>query len=388
LTHYGDRPNAQRVAFKKFVISRCGDFFLILAIALIYRACGTVDYAELFRLFEVGDNDLISRPELTWAAVFLVLGGLTKSAQFPFHTWLPDTMETPTPVSALMHAGVINAGGYLLIRMSHLVEKVPVAMSILVVFGGVTAAIGAAIMLTQTNVKRGLAYSTIAQMGMMMLQCGLGAFSSAFLHIIAHSLYKSFAFLSAGTLRTSSIRSTGAVTQPISSALSNAATILLLALIGMAVPYILLVTWGWLSLSKLPLVFIFALAIQALVQRVWDAYRSPLYVLATSVTFGTLFFGMTLLAQWYLQDSLPLPVHDVGVWQWSNAAVVIGVFVGLWGIQFLVEHAPKNPITRSLYAHMANELYLDLIVHRCVALFRSKQDNLGPSLVGGKGSNV
>jgi NAD(P)H-quinone oxidoreductase subunit 5 len=388
LTHYGDRPNAQRVAFKKFVISRCGDIFLILAIALIYRACGTVDYAELFRLFEVGDNDLISRPELTWAAVFLVLGGLTKSAQFPFHTWLPDTMETPTPVSALMHAGVINAGGYLLIRMSHLVEKVPVAMSILVVFGGVTAAIGAAIMLTQTNVKRGLAYSTIAQMGMMMLQCGLGAFSSAFLHIIAHSLYKSFAFLSAGTLRTSSLRSTGAVTQPIGSALSNAATILVLALIGMGVPYTLLVTWGWLSLSKLPLVFIFALAIQALVQRVWNAYRSPLYVLATSVTFGTLFFGMTLLAQWYLQDSLPLPVLGVGVWQWSNAAVVIGVFVGLWGIQFLVEHAPKHPITRSLYAHMANELYLDLIVHRCVALFRAKQDNVGPSLVGGKGSNV
>jgi NAD(P)H-quinone oxidoreductase subunit 5 len=388
LTHYGDRPNTQRVAFKKFVISRCGDVFLILAIGLIYRVCGTLDYAELFRLFEVGNNEMLGRSELTWAAVLLVLGGLTKSAQFPFHTWLPDTMETPTPVSALMHAGVINAGGYLLIRMSHLVEKVPAAMSILVVFGGITAVIGAAIMLTQTNVKRGLAYSTIAQMGMMMVQCGLGAFSTAFLHIIAHSLYKSYAFLSAGTLRAPSLRRTGLVVKPLGSAFANAVATLLMALIGMGLPYMLLVYLGWMSISKLPLMFIFALAIQTLVQRAWRAHHKLFHVLAASLALGVLFFGLTLMAQWYLQSSLPKQIPNMAVWQWINAAYLVGVFLGLWGIQILVEYAPQHRFTRSLYAHMANELYLDLIVHRCVSFFRAKQTNIGPSLVGGKGSNV
>ena len=107
-------------------------------------------------------------------------------------------METPTPVSALMHAGIVNAGGYLIIRTSPLVSQSPAALGMLAIIGAVTACFAAVIMLTQTSVKRALAYSTIAQMGFMMLQCGLGAFSAAMLHILAHSLYKAHAFLGSG----------------------------------------------------------------------------------------------------------------------------------------------------------------------------------------------
>lgn len=387
LTHYGDRPNAQRVAFKKFVISRFGDLFLIVAITLIYRACGTVDYAALFRLLEANEALVAGRVELTWAAILLVLGGLTKSAQFPFHTWLPDTMETPTPVSALMHAGVINAGGYLLIRMSLLLEQVPVAMSILVVLGGLTACIGSAIMLTQTNVKRGLAYSTIAQMGMMMLQCGLGAFSTAFLHIVAHSLYKSYAFLSAGTLRARD-NQREVLKQPLGTAFGNAASILIVTFAGMLLPFLLLVSFGWLSLTKLPLVFIFALAIQTVMQQIGKQRYSISQICAASLGLGGLFFAMTLFAQWYLKDVLPTPNHPFGVWDWFNSLFVGTMFLLLWSIQFLVQYAPKHTLTRTLYSHMANELYLDLIAHRCVAIFQAKQRSVGQSLVTGKENNV
>ena len=134
------------------------------------------------------------------AGFLLVAGAITKSAQFPFHTWLPQTMETPTPVSALMHAGIVNAGGYLIIRTSPLVSLTPWALTMLAIIGGVTACFAAVVMLTQTSVKKSLAYSTIAQMGFMMLQCGLGAFSAAMLHILAHSLYKAHAFLSSGSV--------------------------------------------------------------------------------------------------------------------------------------------------------------------------------------------
>jgi len=113
------------------------------------------------------------------AAFLLVITALTKSAQVPFHIWLPLTMETPTPVSALMHAGIVNAGGYLIIRTSPIVALQPWAMTLLVIVGGFTACFAAIIMTTQTSVKKKLAYSTISQMGFMLLQCGLGAFSAA-----------------------------------------------------------------------------------------------------------------------------------------------------------------------------------------------------------------
>ena len=121
-----------------------------------------------------------------------------KSAQFPLHGWLTEVMETPTPVSALLHAGIINAGGILLLRMSGALALSGPAMDLLLLVGAVTAVFGAAVMLTQPSVKVNLAWSTIAQMGFMMMQCGLGAFGAALLHVAAHALYKAHAFLSSG----------------------------------------------------------------------------------------------------------------------------------------------------------------------------------------------
>ena len=209
LLQYGDREAARRAAWTKFVISRLGDCFLMAAVVLTYQAWGTWSLPELFaRIKELGDAGTGSTHQAV--AWLLVLGAAVKSAQFPFHTWLPDTMETPTPVSAMMHAGIVNAGGYLIIRMSPLIALAPAALVTLAAIGAFTACFAGLVMMTQTSVKRTLAYSTIAQMGFMMLQCGVGAFSVAMLHIIAHSLYKAHAFLSSGSVVAEAAARTGA----------------------------------------------------------------------------------------------------------------------------------------------------------------------------------
>lgn len=198
LVFYKNRPAAQRAAWTKFTVSRIGDTALAVALILIYVEFQTLNFSEIFAAIR-SQADQIS-PQLIWAGWLLVFGAVAKTAQFPFHTWLPQTMETPTPVSALMHAGIVNAGGYLIIRTSPLVALTPTALTVLAIVGAFTACFAAIIMLTQTSVKKSLAYSTIAQMGFMMLQCGLGAFSAAMLHILAHSLYKAHAFLSSGSV--------------------------------------------------------------------------------------------------------------------------------------------------------------------------------------------
>lgn len=196
LTYYADRPVARLAAKKKFLISRLGDGLLLFGFLLLFLLFGSVEYSVIFEAARASEG---TQPWLTLAAVFCVLGAMTKSAQLPLHTWLPDTMDTPTPVSAFMHAGIINAGGFLLIRLSPILVAAPRAMALLVVVGASTAAFASVVMLTQTDVKRKLAYSTVSQMGFMMLQIGLGAFSLAVLHIVGHSFYKAHAFLSASS---------------------------------------------------------------------------------------------------------------------------------------------------------------------------------------------
>ncbi len=126
LLHYAHRPAARRAAWTKFNISRLGDILLIVALALAYAEFGTFDFAELFTAMETWrTNPLPASTSVAWIGWLLMMGAVTKSAQLPFHTWLPQTMETPTPVSALMHAGIVNAGGYLVIRTSPLISQAP-----------------------------------------------------------------------------------------------------------------------------------------------------------------------------------------------------------------------------------------------------------------------
>ena len=182
-----------------------GDTTFALVLMILYAAYGTFDLNELFRRIEAGPTTLSPWPGLlpavdvpSVATLLLVVSVMTKSAQFPFHVWLIGTIEAPTPVSALMHAGIVNAGGFLVNRLAPLFGHAPTTLHVLFVIGGITALIGATAMLTQSSVKRTLVYSTMGQMGYMVMECGLGAFALAVFHLCAHGLFKATLFLNSG----------------------------------------------------------------------------------------------------------------------------------------------------------------------------------------------
>ncbi|ADM10739.1 possible NADH-Ubiquinone/plastoquinone (complex I) [Parvularcula bermudensis HTCC2503] len=197
LTFDGARRQAVAAARKKFVIARLSDLSLLVAVVILITGFETRSMTDIMQIVRTDGSSLPAG--IGPAALFIAIAAILKSAQFPTHIWLTEVMEAPTPVSALLHAGVVNAGGFLLIRFADLLLLSPITMFSIATVGGLTAIIGALMMSTQTSVKSALAMSTVAQMGFMIFQCGIGAFSSAALHLVAHSLYKAHAFLAAGT---------------------------------------------------------------------------------------------------------------------------------------------------------------------------------------------
>lgn len=196
LTFYGDRTAALVAAHKKFLVSRLADVCLWSSLVLVHLSVGSLDLDRI-AAWASAHPDLT--PSMHAAAVLVVLAVALRSAQLPFHGWLIQVMEAPTPVSALLHAGVVNIGGFVLIRLAPWMAHATAAQLMLVVIGIFTAVVAALVMTTRVSVKVGLAWSTCAQMGFMLVQCGLGAWDLALLHLVAHSLYKAHAFLSAGT---------------------------------------------------------------------------------------------------------------------------------------------------------------------------------------------
>ena len=195
LTFYRERPAAIIVAHKKFLASRLAEGLLVIAAILLYREWGTLDIAVITAHAQAG----IALPWTAGAAAVLISAAvLLKCAQLPLHGWLIQVMEAPTPVSALLHAGVVNLGGYVLIRLAPLIGASPAAQTLLVIVGSLTAAIAGLVMLTRITIKVRLAWSTCSQMGFMVMECGLGLYDLALLHLVAHALYKAHAFLTAG----------------------------------------------------------------------------------------------------------------------------------------------------------------------------------------------
>ncbi|MGQ3685202.1 MAG: proton-conducting transporter transmembrane domain-containing protein [Candidatus Loosdrechtia sp.] len=191
-------------SFKTFTILRAGDVFFFGGIVLAYGLYGTLDFHQIFsQAGEVsasfslwpGGGEISA---VTVVTLLIFIGAMSKSVQFPFHAWLPEFMYAPTPVTAFLHAGIINAGGFLLNRLAPLYAYCPVTLHVIFVTGFLTALLGASMMLTQNDMKKTLGYSTIAQMGYMIMECGLGAFSLAIFHLIAHGLFKATAFLNSG----------------------------------------------------------------------------------------------------------------------------------------------------------------------------------------------
>lgn len=212
LCFYPDRAFALLAAHKKQIADRAADVMLITAAALAWSEVGSGSLSDLW--VHIEQNGMSTT--LQFSAVCLVLAVILRSALLPVHGWLIQVMEAPTPVSALLHAGVVNLGGYVLIRFAPLLEQAMPARSLLMIFGLGTALLAGLVMLTRISIKVRLAWSTTAQMGFMVLECGLGLYTLAALHLLGHSLYKAHAFLSAsGVVRQTRLQEMRGTVTPI-----------------------------------------------------------------------------------------------------------------------------------------------------------------------------
>ncbi|MCE3224258.1 MAG: nuoL [Nitrospira sp.] len=205
LTFNAGNAAARQAGRTTLRVHSIGDAAFVCAIMLAYATFGTFDLSELFELANgaagatvLWEGTWFEMRSLTLITLLLVIAIMTKSAQFPFHVWLAGTIEAPTPVSAMLHAGIVNAGGFLVNRLAPLFGMAPTTLYVLFVVGALTALIGAATMLTQSSIKRTLVYSTMGQMGYMVMECGLGAFALAVFHLCAHGLFKATLFLNSG----------------------------------------------------------------------------------------------------------------------------------------------------------------------------------------------
>lgn len=192
------KQSASDAGKKAFLVNRIGDAGFVLAVSLIFWTTGSLTYDKVF---EAASNHVITTGVATAITLLLFVGATGKSAQVPLYVWLPDAMEGPTPVSALIHAAtMVTAGVYMVVRSQALFLLAPVTMHIVATVGVITAIFAASMALVQTDIKRVLAYSTVSQLGYMFLGCGVGAFSSALFHVMTHAFFKGLLFLGAGSV--------------------------------------------------------------------------------------------------------------------------------------------------------------------------------------------
>ncbi len=345
LVFYPDRPGALVAAHKKFLVSRLGDACLWIAIALVRFAVGSTNLDVIAR-WAHGQSTLPVSVQL--AALSFVIAASLKSAQLPFHGWLTQVMEAPTPVSALLHAGVVNIGGFLMIRLAELMARAPVAQLALLVIGLSTTVIAALVMRTCASVKVALAWSTCAQMGFMLVECALGAWHLALLHLVAHSLYKAHAFLSAG----------GAVDTLRIDALSPKKTPASLARRALAA-----VALGSLALAPLAigssfaadafvLAFVAALSLVSMIAAgARDGARPLASVALRGAGVALLYFGLHAGAA----RLSPVPATGSAA---GWAIVAIG-FVALFTVQSILEARPRGRLATWLHPWLAAGLHLD-----------------------------
>jgi NAD(P)H-quinone oxidoreductase subunit 5 len=365
LLFYPERKAAQMAAHKKFVFSRIGDASLFIAVLLIGASVHTLDFATLFPAMESIEGPLPAALQI--AAWLIALAAVLKCAQFPFHGWLIQVMEAPTPVSALLHAGIVNAGAFLVIRMSPVMSASGSALDALAVVGLVTLAVASLVMLTQTSIKVSLAWSTSAQMGFMLLEAGLGLYSLALLHLVAHSLYKAHAFLASGSsvdgFRAPALRFKGGAPQPWHWLVAFQGAFLMALLAGFvfgvnpAEQPALIVTGAIVAIATAQLL------LQALVLE--DNAR--LLIRATGIGAFVCFayFGLHALFEHALIGSVrPVATPGNAFDLWLSIAI-IAVFLGLILLQHLFTRI-RGPVRQAIQAHLYNGLYVDVLVTRLI----------------------
>lgn len=360
LLTYQARVGAQQAARKKGIVGAASNVALGVAVLSMMVLSGTGDLMGIMAAAEVS---------AAWAAVatLLALAAILASAQVPFHGWLTEVMEAPTPVSALLHAGVVNAGGFLLIRFADLMLLNPVLLSVLVFLGGASALIGSIVMLTQPAIKTALAWSTIAQMGFMILQCGLGLFALALLHIVAHSMYKAHAFLSSG----GAVGAVAAIPKPGPVAVPGGKAVGRAFLTALAIFSAVALVFG-IAADKSPqaiamgAVLVFGVAYmlaQGLADAAPRALTQRMALASVATTLG--YFTLQTVAAWLTAGTLPPPPAP-GALGWFLIFITVVSFGTLAVAQACFPLWVQHPAALGLRVHIANGFYLNALFDRII----------------------
>jgi NAD(P)H-quinone oxidoreductase subunit 5 len=343
LMYYPNRKRAVLAAHKKFIFARVAELSLIVATVLLYQVHGSLLLSEILDAYSA-PTQLGAYEQL--AAVLIASAAMVKCAQFPMHGWLIQVVEAPTPVSALLHAGVINLGGFLLLAFAPLMLQAEAANWLLLVIAGLTCVAAALITMTRISIKVLLAWSTVAQMGLMLVECALGQYGLALLHLVAHSCYKAYAFLSSGGEVENYLRkqmalpaTPGAATLPLLFALAAAG---LLALVFGG--YLQSDASLWLLLALFPVIM--------LSERSSRITRASL---ALTASLGALFV-LAYAAQKLIFSSLApvtaLPGASAALWCSGLAILLITAY---WVLR---QHGHSS-LGRRLYRNLYAGFYLD-----------------------------
>lgn len=351
LTFYRTRRQAIIVAHKKFLLSRVADACFVSSLVLVGPAVGSLRIDVVCTAAQTRGE---LSPTLHLATVLLVFGVLLKSAQIPFHGWMQQVMEAPTPVSALLHAGVVNIGGFVMIRLAPLMAHAWFAQGLLLGVGLFTTIAASLVMTTRVSIKGLLAWSTIGQMGFMLVQCGLGAWHLALMHLLAHSLYKAHTFLSAGSVvdqwRASHLVH---VTRPKVGHLVAGAGVVSFAV----APFYVATAPSSVHIPSSigPLAFVLGLSFVPMLARAIAAGKR-VFVLAALFTFGAsaAYFGWHVV----FEEIAPLLAAGTEMSPLKWRIVVYGL-LALFVAQSIVQTSPNGRFANWLQPHLLSGLYID-----------------------------
>jgi NAD(P)H-quinone oxidoreductase subunit 5 len=348
LVFYPSRYRAVLAAHKKFIFARIAELCLGAAFLLLYNYHNTFLISEILQQYP--SSSISWQQEI--AAILISLVALIKCAQLPLHGWLIQVVESPTPVSALLHAGIINLGGFLILLFAPLFSQVAFAQWLLLIIAGLTASFAALVMITRISVKVRLAWSTTAQMGLMLVECALGLYELALLHLVAHSCYKVHAFLSAGS----------AVSDHIKNQYVGKTQVELRVWLATTMYAILLVTImvGFLG-STAPLspwvLLVMALAVSLAIR----SGQSGSLALFKGLLDGLFIAALYVLFKWGAGLLLP-PIGHAYIWQAD--AWISTLFIGGFTVYFFLQHLPLNSFSQKLFIVLNAGFYIDEWVTR------------------------
>lgn len=371
LIFYKERPIALIAAGKKYLFSRLSDLTLFTAIILIVQTLHITEFSELKRALS-GLQGLLP-DSLVVAGYLIVASAIFKSAQFPFHGWLIQVMEAPTPVSALLHAGIIYTGAFLVLRMSPLLSIIGGGRDLLIVFGALTILTTSLMMLTETNIKESLAYSTSAQMGFMLMECGMGLYSLAVIHILGHSVYKAHAFLSSGSV----VDHFRAPSFKPKETISSGRKLFLGLLFGIAMTLVVARLFGISFREQPALLIIGSILSVAVSQLMLPAMATKqlrkgtliLWTAGISALVLSGYFGLHQIFEHLLENSLPGPRFPENTLELVLSLFISTIFLLLYTIQANLSVLGKSPFWNAMYVHIYNGLYVDIVISRLIRRF-------------------